>query len=290
MKRLSLAAFLVGLVGAACASRAASLGTAPTAPSSSPSESTGPSESPSPTPTRTVAPLPTLNRTMTFQVWLTRGGKLFATQRTEPFSPGIGRASLIAMLDGPSGPERAAGVGTAVPSGTTLRALTISSGIARVDLSSEFRRSGETPFTPLQIGQVVYTIGQFSTVKQVVIQVNGGEIYETPQTKDTYENLLPAIAVYAPAIGATVGNPVTIAGTANVFEATVSLRILDQNGNQIAQGFTTATCGTGCRGDYSVPLSYQVSQEQNGTIEVYESSAKDGSPTNVVRIPVTLTP
>jgi hypothetical protein len=288
MKRLSLAVLLIGLLGQACANRAASLGTAPTAPS--PSGSPVPSEAPSPTPTHSVSPVPTANRTVTYQVWFIRGGKLFATARTEPFDPAIGRASLTAMLAGPSGAERDAGVGTAVPSGTSLRGLTISSGIARVDFSSEFRRSGDTPFTPLQVGQVVYTIGQFSTVKQVVIEVNGGEIYETPQTKDEYENLLPAIVVYAPVIGSTVGNPVTISGTANVFEATVSLRILAANGNQIAQGFTTATCGTGCRGDYSAPLSYQVSREQNGTIEVYESSAKDGSPINVQRIPVILTP
>jgi hypothetical protein len=136
---------------------------------------------------------------------------------------------------------------------------------------------------------VVWTIGQFSTVKQVVVQVNGAEIYETPQTKDEYEQFLPAIVVYAPTIGASVGSPVTISGTANVFEATVSLRILDQNGNEIARGFTQATCGTGCRGDYSTTLSYNVSREQPGTIEVFESSAKDGSPINVQRIPVTLT-
>jgi hypothetical protein len=227
---------------------------------------------------------------MAYQVWFCKGGKLFPTQRSEPFTPGIGRASLNALLEGPSGAERAAGVGTAVPSGTTLLGLTISGGIARVDVSSEFRRSGETPFTPLQIGQVVYTIGQFSTVKRVVIEVNGGEIFETPQTTDGYENLLPAIVVYAPVLGSTVGNPVTISGTANVFEATVSLSILDANGNEIARGFTTATCGTGCRGDYSDSLSYQVNREQVGTIVVFESSAKDGSPINVVRIPVTLTP
>ncbi|HEX9411434.1 MAG TPA: Gmad2 immunoglobulin-like domain-containing protein, partial [Actinomycetota bacterium] len=51
-----------------------------------------------------------------------------------------------------------------------------------------------------------------------------------------------------------------------------------------------ATCGTGCRGDYSVSVPYSVDHEQRGTVEVYESSAKDGSAVNVVDIPVTLTP
>jgi hypothetical protein len=81
-----------------------------------------------------------------------------------------------------------------------------------------------------------------------------------------------------------------VSGTANVFEATVSLRILNARGKEIARTFTTATCGTGCRGDYSVSVSYRVDREQAGVIEVFESSAEDGRPINVVRIPVTLTP
>ena len=102
--------------------------------------------------------------------------------------------------------------------------------------------------------------------------------------------MLPAILVESPIIGARVSSPVTVSGTANVFEATVSLRILDENGNEIARTFTTATCGTGCRGDYSVSIPFNVDRQQRGTIEVFESSAKDGSPINLVRIPVTLMP
>ena len=70
----------------------------------------------------------------------------------------------------------------------------------------------------------------------------------------------------------------------------MSLRILDENGKVVANTFTTATCGTGCRGDYSVSVHYSVDHQQDGTVEVYESSAKDGSAINVVDIPVTLTP
>jgi immunoglobulin-like protein involved in spore germination len=74
-----------------------------------------------------------------------------------------------------------------------------------------------------------------------------------------------------------------------VFEATVSIRILDANGREIAAAFTTATCGTGCRGRYSARVSYDVGADQVGTIEVFASSAQDGHTINVVRIPVTLT-
>ncbi len=94
---------------------------------------------------------------------------------------------------------------------------------------------------------------------------------------------LPAITVQSPTIGEQVSNAVTVAGTANVFEATVSIRVLDSAGHEIARTFTTATCGTGCRGDYSVAVTYSVPRTQRGVIEVFESSAKDGQPINVQR-------
>jgi hypothetical protein len=111
-----------------------------------------------------------------------------------------------------------------------------------------------------------------------------------PLTRDAFKELLPPILVETPSIGDVVDNPVTVSGTANVFEAVVSLRVLDGSGKDIARTFTMATCGTGCRGDYSVSVRYTVGAEQPGTIEVYEVSAKDGSMVNAQRIPVTLIP
>ena len=98
------------------------------------------------------------------------------------------------------------------------------------------------------------------------------------------------IEVIEPVPGATVTSPVTIAGTADVFEATVSVRIVDEVNNVIAEGFATATCGSGCRGEYTVDVPYSVDTEQAGVIEVFEVSAEDGSRVNVIRVPVTLTP
>jgi len=120
--------------------------------------------------------------------------------------------------------------------------------------------------------------------------VIGGVPVQSPQTRAMYGGYLPAITVQSPVIGAQVGNPVTVSGTADVFEATVSVRILDSAGHEIARTFTTASCGTGCRGDYSVTVSYSVPRTAPGTIVVFESSAKDGQPVNVQLIPVTLAP
>lgn len=108
---------------------------------------------------------------------------------------------------------------------------------------------------------------------------------------DTGTAELPAIVVETPAPGATVSSPVTIAGTAQVFEATVTVIVLDADGAELARDFTTATCGTGCRGDYSTELAFEVDQEQAGTIVVQDDDAAGtGTPPHQVEVPVTLSP
>jgi hypothetical protein len=231
------------------------------------------------------------------QAWFSRNGKLFVTQRTVPATAGVGRATLERLLTGPSAAETTAGLRTQIPAGTTLRGLRISAGIATADLSSSFESAASPSAMPLRIAQVVYTLTQFPTVTGVRFAINGqaktivgGVPVQSPQTRAMYGGYLPAITVQSPVIGAQVGNPVAVSGTADVFEATVSVRILNSAGHEIARTFTNATCGTGCRGVYSVTIPYSVPRTQPGTIVVFESSAKDGQPVNVQQIPVTLAP
>ena len=74
------------------------------------------------------------------------------------------------------------------------------------------------------------------------------------------------ILVTSPALGQEVGSPVLISGSANVFEANVSVKILDENDEVIAETFTTATCGTGCRGTYRVSVPYEVDHAQEEAV------------------------
>ena len=99
---------------------------------------------------------------------------------------------------------------------------------------------------------------------------------------------VPAIVVTSPRSGDQISSPVRIRGNADVFEATVSIDILDSAGKPIARTFTTATCGTGCRGTFSKAVRFALDTTQPGTVRVYESSAEDGTPINVVNIAVTL--
>jgi hypothetical protein len=255
----------------------------------------GSDEQPSPSPSPTGE-----QRTVTYEVWFAGSeGWLFVSKRTAKPEPGMGRIALESLLAGPSEAELEAGVGTAIPNGTELLGLDIDDGIATVDLSSQYEQGSGSHAEFLRLAQVVYTITQFETVQRVNFQIEGkpvemfgghGLLLDRPMARRDYRDYLPPILVESPTIGERVDNPVSVSGTANVFEATVSLRILDAGGKEIAKTFTTATCGTGCRGDYSVSVPYEVDREQPGVIEVFESSAEDGRPIHVVRIPVTLTP
>jgi Immunoglobulin-like domain of bacterial spore germination/Sporulation and spore germination len=303
MKRLPIMMIVgVSLLAVGCGTPSSgSLGPAPTSTAgasgpASPSASGTASAAASPSgqrPTATQAPA----REIGVQAWFSRNGKLFVTQRTVPATTGVGRAALDRLLTGPSAAENAAGLRSQIPAGTTLRGLRISAGIATADLSSSFESAASPSAMPLRIAQVVYTLTQFPTVTGVRFAIDGqgktvvgGVPVQSPQTRAMYGGYLPAITVRSPVIGAQVGNPVAVSGTADVFEATVSLRILDSAGHEIARTFTTASCGTGCRGDYAVTIPYSVPRTQPGTIVVFESSAKDGQPVHVQLIPVTLTP
>src|SRR5438093_8211863 len=269
MRRLSILALVAGLVAAGCVARSSgSIGPAPTAPTAGSSPARSPSVEPSGSPATSPAPIPT-GRPLTFEVWFSRGGKLFATSRTEPFQPAVGRLSLDALLAGPNQAEDTAGVDTAIPSGSIASIASLSNGLAVVDLSVNGPLGdGEE----LRNAQIVYTLTLYSTISKVQLGAGGPTF-----SRKSFEDLLPPIFVESPAIGQTISSPVTITGTANVFEATVSVRVLDENGTELASTFTTASCGTGCRGDYSIAVDYSVDHDQPGTIEVFEVSARDGS-------------
>jgi hypothetical protein len=237
---------------------------------------------------------------VTYQVWFTKGESLHVAKRTQAATRRVGTAALEALLEGPESFEAETGLGTAIPRGTQLLGLEIEDGIAFVDLTSEFESGGGSLAMFLRIAQVVCTLDQFPTVKGVLFKLDGepvdifsgeGLILDKPVGCGDYDDFLPVILVTTPTAGERVGNPVTIQGSANVFEANVTVVILDENGDEIARTFTTATCGSGCRGAFSVVVKYKVSREQPGTIVVHDDDAAGtGTPPHQVRIPVVLTP
>jgi hypothetical protein len=205
---------------------------------------------------------------------------LVAVLREVPGTKAVATAAVTALLAGPSTIESGRSITSQVPAGTTLLGLTIDNGVATVDLSSEFDGGGDAAAVQVRRGQLVYTLTQFPTVKGVSLRIEGQGDSNVLKRAD-YVQLLPAIWLDRPAWGAAIGNPAHITGSADVFEATFRVSILDGAGKVLADQQVIATCGTGCRGTFDSTVAYTIAKAQYGTIRVYEPSAQDGTPVNV---------
>jgi hypothetical protein len=297
MKRL-IAVLTAALTLCACGpGRSGTLGQAPTGGPRSPTtaapapdvQTSASQPAPPPTtgePAEPAGPAPSTGRTVTVQLWFTRDGTIVPTRHTRPYTLATSRLALTELIAGPSRAEAAAGITSAVPPDTAGTIAGISGGVATVSFPPAFYAGGRTAVR-LRQAQVVYTLTQFPTVSRVALQ-SAGEPAAAPVRRSDYADLVALIVVSDPVVGQRVSSPVTVAGTANVFEATVTLRLLDSSGQEIATRFTTATCGSGCRGSWSVSMSYRLGRTQRGTVQVYEVSARDGTRQHVVNVPVVL--
>ncbi|MCC6224663.1 MAG: GerMN domain-containing protein [Thermoleophilia bacterium] len=296
---VALALTALALAAAACGGEEVAGDTAP----ATTAETTGTTEAPPPTETGPVEtgtsePEPPVEA-MTVAIYLLRGEHVGVAHRTVEQQETVGTAALEELLRGPTTEEAAAGLGTSIPAGTALNGLTIEGGVATVDLSGGFDDGGGSLSMFTRLAQIVHTLTQFPTVDGVLFELDGvpvetfsseGIVLDGPQTREEYEDQAPATLVETPAVGDTVTSPLRLSGTSNVFEATSNYELLDAAGNVLAEGFVTASCGTGCRGTFDVEVPFADTGEANGTLLVFELSAEDGSRVNVVEIPLAFAP
>jgi hypothetical protein len=217
---------------------------------------------------------------LAYQAWFTRGDELQLTWVEGEKTVGVLTQAMLILLTGPSSSDDE----TAIPADTELINIGLANGTATIDLSGEF-------FEPsgLAVAQVVYTATQYPTVRAVRILVEGQKhpLAGTPLRRRYYLNRLPPIVVQRPTGLEPVDSTFTVSGSANVFEANVTIRVLDENGDELFTDFTTATCGTGCRGRYKKTVTVDFDGAQSGTLVVQDDDADgDGKPSYEVRIPL----
>ena len=321
--RPTYAVVLAALLFAGCASTG-SLGTVPPPPASAspsvdpggpdltPGPSGGPSDSPSPSdqpsgePSSSESPSPSSSPGSTVVVrayFLFDGAPgvagLVPTLRNVPSTTAVARAAMGVLLGGPVQRPGATTLSTAIPAGTSLLDLSVSGGTATVNLSHEFESDGASASARRRLAQVVYTLTQFTSIRSVLFQVEGqtvttfgseGVVLDGPQARADFVDVLPSIFVDRAAYGAAISDPARITGSADVFEATFLVAILDGAGHQLVEQQAMATCGSGCRGTFDISVAYHVTKAQWGVLRAYDRSAKDGSPQDVREYPVWLTP
>jgi hypothetical protein len=308
--RLSILLVAIGSLLAACAGSTGPLGTVPVpsgtpepsvvlgSPDVTPAPSDEPTSEPSSTPGGSATPTPSGGSADTTIVrayfWLDApddgSDGLVAVLREVPNTKAVATAAITALLAGPTSSEGTRSISSQVPAGTQLLGLTVDdTGVATVNLSSEFIAGGPGKAYQTRLAQVVYTLTQFPSVNRVFFLIEGSGDTITVGRSD-YVDLLPDIWVDRPAFGAAIGNPARVTGNADVFEATFRIAILDGTGASLADVQAMATCGTGCRGTFDVTIPYTVGKAQYGTLRVYNPSAKDGTPESVRDYRVWLTP
>lgn len=250
-----------------------------------------PPETQQPTPGQTPTPAAEL----AVSVFFTRDEHIATGGRTVEV-PAVARGAMEELLAGPNAFERDLGMGSEAPAGTRLLDINIANGLATVDLSREFESGGGSLSMTTRVAQVVYTLTQFETVDRVTIRLDGKDVDAiggegVPAknlTRDDFRDNTPLILVESPAPGAEVRSPLRVSGTSNTFEATVEWLVTDWDGRIVKEGFTTATAGTGTWGTFAFEVDLSGLAPGRITLVVFESSAKDGSPTNVYEVPLTL--
>lgn len=243
---------------------------------------------------------------ITMQTWYTQGDLLFLnhqfietplvseSERAPAARAALMESTLKQVLGGPSVPvveTTDPSVRTAFSPATRLNGFDLGRRTT-VELSG-FPDGFSADDRDLALAQVAATVLQYDDVNSVEILENGVPLTDAPLTEASYKRLLPPIVLTEPPYAEhpkSFVKSLTMGGTANVFEATVVYELIDDDGEVIADGFTTATCGTGCRGDFSERMKFEVAMPTFAKLNVYSPSAEDGSRMFEVSVPVYLCP
>jgi hypothetical protein len=230
------------------------------------------------------------------RVYFLRDGVVAPVAREVPATQAVARAALEQLVAGPTAEDQDLDVSTDVPADTKINGITIADGQATVDLSHSFIEGAEASLSS-RLAQVVYTLTQFPTVDTVAFEVDGkrlttatdgtGAPLQGPATRADYESLTPAILVESPMPHETVSSPITIRGTANTFEATFQVEVLDEAGVVVGKRFVTATSGNGQRGTFRADVKVAAGPGPIRLV-VYEDSAESGKRIHEVEIPLEL--
>jgi len=95
------------------------------------------------------------------------------------------------------------------------------------------------------------------------------------------------IHVFTPIQESSISSPVKITGEVRVFENQFSIRVIDGNGKILDEENAMGNNGDmGIFNPFEKEISYPAPSTSNGTIEVFDYSAKDGTEIDKVTIPV----
>lgn len=113
---------------------------------------------------------------------------------------------------------------------------------------------------------------------------------ETPTAvEDRYETIEEAILILEPGAGSRLLSPLRVSGFADpTFEQHLLVRLLLDDGSQLAAVPTIIQADAGERGPFSVEIPFEVREERQAFILVSTDSPRDGGITHLASVGVTL--
>lgn len=145
------------------------------------------------------------------------------------------------------------------------------------------------------LNQLIYTATTLEGIEEVHFIVNNEPIVafgseglslESSVNRQSFQEHLGLIYLTEPVVFDGDGT-VDVVGISNTYEATVYLIVRSGAGEVVHEAFTTATCGSGCWGDFEFTID-EALVDADSTIQVLAYSAEDGEPTDVITVPVTV--
>lgn len=145
------------------------------------------------------------------------------------------------------------------------------------------------------LNQLIYTATALEGIEEVHFIVNNEPIVafgseglglESSVNRESFQENLGLIYLTEPVVADGDGS-MEVVGISNTYEATVNLLVRNGAGEVVHEAFTTATCGTGCWGDFEFTIE-EALVDADSTIQVLAYSAEDGEPADVITVPVTV--
>lgn len=250
MRRPALVGLVLALtVAGGCATDDS--GDDPDRPSASPSTSPSPSSSPS--------GLPGVTSGVYFLIDTRAGVRLAREERTlDAADPAT--SAVEAMIAGPKDPDY---ITTWAP-GTRVLSVRRSARVIEVDLSADARRANVgSEAAARMVQQLVYTVtevlGRGLPVQLLIEGRPAGELWgvlawDRPVPRERPVDVRMLVQIDHPGEGAALTSPVSVGGTAAVFEAQLSWQVLTADGEVVQQGTAMTS-----RGQRFAPYSFTVS-------------------------------
>ncbi|MGF1618872.1 MAG: Gmad2 immunoglobulin-like domain-containing protein [Acidimicrobiia bacterium] len=142
------------------------------------------------------------------------------------------------------------------------------------------------------LNQLIHTATYLPDIDEVQFIVNNQPVTQfgsegldlsSSVSRESFQEHLALINLTSPVSSDTDLN-IVVEGTSNTFEASLAVQVVAESGEAVHEEFGTATCGSGCWGEYMFVLNRDLFQS-GSTIRILEYSAEDGEPQNVISVP-----